>query len=149
METKRLADELEFKRKELISFSLSLTEREKFIQEMKEHINKLGTYQPDAATDLSSLKRLLLSFHADGDADLHAKIEELNASFHYNLKTNFPQLTDEDIRLASLIVLGTPSKDIATILSIESKSVNMKRYRLKKKLNLEQDADLGSFLKQV
>lgn len=148
-ETKRLTDELEFKRKELISFSLGLSEREKFIQEMKEQINKLSSSKVADEQEMGALKSLLISFHADGDADLHAKIEALNSSFHYKLKSNYPQLTDEDIRLASLIYLGTSSKDIATILSIETKSVNMKRYRLKKKLNLEQDSDLNDFLKNI
>jgi len=70
-------------------------------------------------------------------------------SFHFNLKSNHPELTDEDVRLASLLVLGLSSKEIGNLLSIEPKSVNMKVYRLKKKLNIDQEMELREFLKAI
>lgn len=149
LEKQRLADELKFKQKELVTFSLSLSERENVIRTVKNTLTELRKGVVPNESLLEELKQLLIGIHADGDVDLHYKIEEINSSFHFKLKTNYPVLTDEDIRLASLLFLGTSSKDISTILKIEVASVNMKRYRLKKKLNLERESDLIQFLKEI
>ena len=77
------------------------------------------------------------------------KIESINGSFHFNLKSNHPELTDDDIRLASLVLLGLSTKEISKLLSIEPKSVSMKRYRLKVKLNSDSQVDLKQFLTEI
>lgn len=64
------------------------------------------------------------------------------------LKENFPKLTNHDIRLCSYLRMNFTSKEIAHLLNISTRAVEISRYRLRKKLNLEHDINLTDFLMQ-
>lgn len=149
LENQRLKDELKFKRQELTTFSLSLNERERIIESIKKLIkrNKLEGFTLEQM--LEELNELLLHTQNDGYAEIFNQIEKVNSSFTYQLKSKHPNLTEEDVRLATLLVLGSSSKEIAQLFSIEVKSVEMKRYRLKKKLGLSATDDLISALNGI
>lgn len=65
------------------------------------------------------------------------------------LKQQFPEITTADTNLISLLYEGFNSKEIATALNISANSVNTKRYRLRKKLKLENDDSFDVFFKQI
>lgn len=145
----QLEKELEFKRKELLTFSMSLSEREVFLEKLKKFYLRIAPNKIPQQEVLEELKNLLYTFDGYRSTEIHSQIEKINGSFHFKLESNYPKLTEDDIRLASLLVLGLTSKEIANMLYIEVKSVNMKRYRLKKKLNLDHELDLKVFLMNV
>lgn len=65
------------------------------------------------------------------------------------LKHQFPEITTADTNLISLLYEGFNSKEIASALNISANSVNTKRYRLRKKLKLENDDSFDDFFKQI
>ncbi len=146
IEKKRLEEELNFKRQELISFSLNLSEREKYLDNLKNVFSEIKEGEVLESEVLQKLRSILYGINND-KSEIYNRIEELNSSFYFNLKRNFPNLNDDDIRLASLLLLDFSSKEISTVFNIEPKSVDMKRYRLKKKLNIGQETDITTFLK--
>ncbi len=88
--------------------------------------------------------------HIDNDRkNLELKIDQEHQEFVQRLQEKFTQLTSNDIRLCSLILLDLNNKEIATILNIETSSVKMSKNRLRKKLDLAQGENLHSFLKLV
>jgi len=105
---------------------------------------KEGELPPPAI--LKELRRLFYSVNKYNVAQVYNRIEELNSSFHFKLKTKYPSLNENEIRLASLLLLGLNAKEISNILNIKPRSVDIKRYRLKKKLNLGSDTDLRAVL---
>ncbi len=60
-------------------------------------------------------------------------INEQNSSFIHRMGESFPSMTENEKRLTSLLRLNLSSKEIASILNISPKSVEMNRYRLRKK----------------
>jgi hypothetical protein len=62
------------------------------------------------------------------------------------LKEKFPRLTNNDIRLCSYLRMNFTSKEIAQLLNISTRAVEISRYRLRKKLSLEHDINLTDFL---
>ncbi|MCH4552435.1 LuxR C-terminal-related transcriptional regulator [Aestuariibaculum lutulentum] len=78
---------------------------------------------------------------------LQQKITEINTEFYSNLESKHPDLTSYELNLCTLMRINLSSKDIATVLNITPSSVNTSRYRLRKKLNLEKDNELKSYLK--
>lgn len=145
----RLEKELEFKRQELVKFSLAITERENFVQSLRELFGKFKTDDTQKSEVLREIKLLLYNGQDEGKTEIFRQIDEINHSFVFELKSRFPKLNEEDIRLASLLLLDLSSKEIADMLSIEAKSVDMKRYRLKKKFDLDSDTDLKTFLHSI
>ncbi len=66
--------------------------------------------------------------------------------FLKTLEKTHPNLTPNDIRLCSYLRLNLSSKEMAELLNISPRSVEIKRYRLRKKLNLMHDENLVSYM---
>ena len=77
------------------------------------------------------------------------QIEDVHKDFNMKLKTSFPNLTDLEKRLAVLIRLNLSNKEIASLLNISAKSVEIARYRLKKKLMLDKNSNLKNFINNI
>ncbi len=73
----------------------------------------------------------------------------VHSSFFEKLNTISSDLSNHDCRVCSLLKLGLSNREIATILNIEVKSVSMVKYRIKKKMELEDDVDLASFVQKI
>lgn len=145
----RLESELDFKRQELMKFSLTISEREEFLSSLRSLVQQISPTDTQKPEIIKEIRMMLNNGADDGKTELYRQINEMNQSFVFNLKSSYPSLNEDDIRLASLLLIDLSSKEIADILSIEAKSVDMKRYRLKKKLELDADTDLKAFLQQI
>ena len=62
------------------------------------------------------------------------------------LQQNHPQLSPGELRFCCLLKANLSTKEIANILSITPRSVDLKKYRLKKKFELGEDDSLTSFI---
>ncbi|RUA28671.1 MAG: hypothetical protein DSY76_04170, partial [Bacteroidetes bacterium] len=69
--------------------------------------------------------------------------------FYSALREKYPNLTPNEVRLSALIRLDLSSKEIASILNISSKSVEMNRYRLRKKMQLSSSVNLSEFIRSI
>lgn len=78
-----------------------------------------------------------------------AQLEQVRPGFFARLKEINPELTDSDLRLCTYISIGMRAKEIAQHLSVTPDSVNTARYRLRKKLNLQQGEKLDDFLRSL
>ncbi len=76
-------------------------------------------------------------------------IDLIHEDFFRKLNEKFPSLTENDKKLCAMLRLNLSSKEIASIQNIEAKSVDMNRYRLRKKLNISAEEDLNSFLASI
>ncbi|HPE42711.1 MAG TPA: LuxR C-terminal-related transcriptional regulator, partial [Bacteroidales bacterium] len=81
--------------------------------------------------------------------DFYGQIEQVHRDFLQKLETSFPDLTDNEKRLAAMLRLSLPGKEIATLMNISPKSVEIARYRLKKKLGLSKDENLINFINNL
>ncbi|MEZ4933945.1 MAG: helix-turn-helix transcriptional regulator [Saprospiraceae bacterium] len=66
--------------------------------------------------------------------------------FLHLLRSQYPDLTDAEERLFLFIKLNLSTKEIAVILGIAVSSVKKTRYRLRKRLGLEEGVDLQEFI---
>lgn len=71
---------------------------------------------------------------------------KVNTGFLEKLTLSSKDLSNNELRMCALLKLRLSNHEIATILNIESKSVRMAKYRLKKKLDLPEDQDLADYL---
>lgn len=78
--------------------------------------------------------------------DFEARFESAFDSFYRILLERFPNLTPNERKLCALLRSGFSSKDIAVLTFQNPQSVDVARYRLRKKLNLVNDENLTDFL---
>ena len=76
-----------------------------------------------------------------------SNLEEMFSPFSRKLSAKFRSLTTTEVQVAHLIKDGKNSKEIATIMSVSSSAVDVYRYRIRKKLGLNnQKVNLRSYL---
>ena len=75
--------------------------------------------------------------------------DEVNNDFLKKLKLKFPKLSKTDLKVCAYLQLNLSSKEIAQLMNISVRGVEIARYRLRKKLNLETEQNLNDFLNEV
>ena len=154
-ENQALHNAVEMKRQEVMNVALSIVEQREFLESLSDTVKKLETAEGDKERDgliaeLSSAIKQRLSYEGDVDSQyFYAQAETLHEDFNAKLSENFPNLTQQERRLATLLRLGFSSKYIATLMNITSKSVEISRYRLRQKLGLEKGDNLVNFIKSI
>lgn len=138
--TEHLESEVLENRKQLQTASRELEEKERILA-AQTNIEK---------TDLLSIFNLLensLSTENEWN-EFKLKFKELNPKFLENLLAHQANLTKSEIRLLTLIKIGYSQKEIASILNIVPDSVKKAKSRVRKKMNLETNMVLNSYLNQ-
>lgn len=74
------------------------------------------------------------------------QFEKTKPDFYKNLRNQCSSLTDKELKYCSFFASRMGNKDIAKVLGISYRSVEMARYRLRKKLNLHSEKGLYEFL---
>ena len=150
-EKRYLEKELNFKNKELVNFALQIVEKNDFMTEVTREIDKLSRAGSNAFERLKELSKKLKASHIihKHQKEFDAHVNSVYESFYNKLENKYPDLTQNEKRLAALLRLKLSSKEISSITGISSKSVDMSRYRLRKKLGLDTEDNLIEILNQV
>ena len=148
LKEQELHRELEFKNRELSSYTLNFIRKKELFEELQRNINQLKRKYNNAYSDLKGLTDIIREGeHLDKDwEDFKIYFEQVHQDFFDNLKHNFPDLTNGDLKLCALLKMNLNLKEAATILGISPNSVKTARYRLRKKFNLGQDDNLVEFI---
>lgn len=154
-ENQALHNAVEQKRQEVMNVALSIVEQKEFLESLDDMVSRLAKTddakeKDKLIADLSSALKQRLSYDRDVDSQyFYAQAETLHEDFNAKLSENFPNMTQQERRLATLLRLGFSSKYIATLMNITPKSVEISRYRLRQKLGLGKGDNLVNFIKSI
>lgn len=154
-ENQALHNAVEQKRQEVMNVALSIVEQKEFLESLDAMVKRLAKTEDPKEKDriiaeLGSSIKQRLSYDRDVDSQyFYAQAESLHEDFSAKLSENFPDLTQQERRLATLLRLGFSSKYIATLMNITPKSVEISRYRLRQKLGLAKGDNLVNFIKSI
>jgi len=148
-----LQNEVENKRKDLINYAMNIVEQKEYFEKVSDDLRALMNEKRNEIKD-EKLKKLEVEIRqrmsfSDKVEDFNIRIEKMHKDFMGRLAQLYPDLSSNEIRLAVLIRLGIASKEIATLLNISPKSVEINRYRLRKKLGLDRGANLTHFINNI
>jgi DNA-binding CsgD family transcriptional regulator len=150
LKNENLEAELHFKNKELATMTMHLVDRGRLLLNIKDEldsrIKKLNA--PDLNYQFRSVFKLLSDTEKNDDdwKNFAIYFDEVHNNFLGTLKTKFPSLSSTDLKLCAYLRLNLSSKEIAQLLNISLKGVEISRYRLRKKLQLSTDINLYDFL---
>ena len=149
----RLEKEIESKEKEQKKVALSIIRKNEILSKLKAEIEilKLKPEESLKYSDLNTLKILILeNLNIENERKSFDRyIKELNNTFFQNLEKKYPGLTNNEKKLCSLLRLKLTSKEIASILNITPKSVEVNRYRLRKKMNIKKEEKLSKIIRKL
>lgn len=154
-ENQALHNAVEMKRQEVMNVALSMVEQKEYLESLNTIVKKLTKSNDEKERDgliseLGASLRQRLSYEREVDSQyFYSQAESLHEDFNAKLSENFPDLTQQERRLATLLRLGFSSKYIATLMSITPKSVEISRYRLRQKLGLSKGDNLVNYIKSI
>ncbi|KQC00640.1 triple tyrosine motif-containing protein [Pedobacter sp. Hv1] len=150
LQKKQLEADVEFKNKELATTTMHLVQRGKLLSKIGDELLPLvqQTTNKDTANDIKKVIRLLNEAKKlDSDWDQFAvHFDHVHANFLSNLKDKYPNLSPSDLKLCAYLKMNLSSKEIAQLLNITPRAVEVSRYRLRKKLALKPEVNLFDFL---
>lgn len=152
VKNKQLKSEIESKQRDLSDFAINLTHNQEWARELSDKIKAIkDANAKEQKVLLAKLEQDIINkTTVDVDTkDFYERLDKLSDSFYSELTTQFPNLTKNEVRLCSLIRLKMDSRSIATLQNITLASLNTSRYRLRKKLNLQEDIDLDDFIQNM
>ena len=145
-----MSKEIDLKHKELINLSLYIKQQRQYLEELSQRLNELshvedaqdmGIRLRDEATRLT--ENIKLSAEMD---QFYTQVEKMHENFVSRLLMRCPNLTEREKRLAILLRLGLSSKEIAQFMNVEPKSVEISRYRFRRKLKLDHGINIVEYL---
>jgi DNA-binding CsgD family transcriptional regulator len=142
----QLNQSIENKNRELAISTMSMIKKNSLLGSIKAELQSLSNL-----SGLSSVIRII-DQNINNDDDWNFFEEAFNNAdqdFLKKIKEIHPNLTPNDLRLCAYLRLNLSSKEIASLLNISSKSVEIKRYRLRKRMNLEHGTNLISYILSV
>lgn len=146
-----LGKELKYRQNEMVTMAMSIIRKNNFLDELKKEVVKIkqGVSEQNTIARLNKLSLMITQdISIDRDREkFQMHINEQNSNFIQRLEENFPSMTDNEKRLCSMLRLNLSSKEIASVLNISPKSVEMNRYRLRKKLKIDPKLPLTDFIR--
>lgn len=149
LRNEKLTSELDTKNTELVSVGLQMAHKNDFLNKVKQELEVLPV-QPDVHRLLHRQIGKMIEAEIRGEdfwERFTAYFNELNHAFMRNLTTAHPDLSPNDLKICSLMMINLNTKEMASILNITVKGVEKSRYRLKKKLGLSTEDDLLMYVK--
>jgi xylulokinase len=140
--------ELAEKDKTISALAFRKTAQDDLLSNLKETLAALGKKHPALRKDLEKATQKIEN-NLDARSDwsrFEESFDRLGNEFFKKLKTKFPLLTPSELKMCALLKMNRSSKEMAQQLNISVRGVETRRYRLRRRLGLEQDANLFSFL---
>lgn len=143
--------EIDFKNKEIVDFALHVSEKNEILSEIKSRLKELPSKDSASQHKVNDLLFFINStIHQNSEkAVLYSEAQEVKDSFLQKLQALFPDLTDKETRVASLVRMQFSSKQIGEQLNITSASVDNYRSVLRKKMKIDKEQTLQDFLKEI
>jgi len=148
----RFRSELDLKERELVSFLLQLSQKNEFIAYA---INNLKVINNSSVTSIKSKIAKLISALEDipvvpVDWEMMVlQLENLYPGFLDRLNSRHPNLTPKEKKLCAFLRLDLSSRDISGLQNVLPKSVEIARVRLRKKLKLNRELRLSSYVHSI
>ncbi len=147
-----LKKEIVQKQKTLSELSLQISLSGEIVEEFIEGI-RINIKNKNQLMCESEIESMIVKFKKKmfdiNWSSFEIKFSEAHGEFIGLLKSRFPNLTENDLKICSLIRMDLSSAQISSIVFISYEGVRKARTRLRKKLQLESNVDLTEFLKSI
>ncbi len=152
IEVEKKRSEMGLKNKELASVAIQITHKDEMLTKLKKNLEIVSkNINPESRIELNQLIRTIDSdIKLDEDWNNFTKhFEEVHYDFFKHLKNNYPLLTPKDLKMCAYLRINLSTKEIAPLLNISVRGVEISRYRLRKKLGIDKDTNLIEFMLNI
>jgi AraC family chitin signaling transcriptional activator len=145
----QLSQDVDAKNKELAVSTMSLIKKDELLSVIKEDLKK--TSDENSSRSIKSVISTITRNISEEDTwnVFKEAFDTADKDFLKKVKAAHPSLTPNDLRLCAYLRLNLSSKEIAPLLNISVRSVEIKRYRLRKKMDLSHEQGLVEYILSI
>lgn len=150
LKSENLEAEVNFKNIQLADFTMSVIKRNEQLRRIRDEFQKQAQ-QRSGSSSTSLVERItrLIDQQLTSEDDwqtFETHFDQAHQDFIKRLKITFPHLTQSDLKLCAYLRLNITTKEIAHLLNISVRGVEVRRYRLRKRLKMNTEENLYDFL---
>ena len=149
----KLQAEMRHKDKELVNSTFHIIQKNKFLNSVKAEILKV---QKEVKDDMlkHEFSKIIKKIDKDINNEKHWEVfdryfDEVHQDFLNRLKEKHTDLTPKELRMCAYLRMNISTKEIAPLMNISVRGVEISRYRLRKKLNLDRDTNLTEYILSI
>jgi ligand-binding sensor domain-containing protein/DNA-binding CsgD family transcriptional regulator len=150
LRNEKLEAEINFKNSELASSAMHLVKKGELLSKIKEgltHIMKLFDNQQGN----NEIKKLIKTLSEDDNIDKEWEnftkhFDKVHSDFVASLKEKHGTITGNELKLCAYLRMNLSTKEIAQLMNISVRGVEISRYRLRKKLGISSETNLFDYL---
>ena len=148
----KLQAELIYKSKELANSTMNIIHKNQMLTDMKARLVELA--EAGSGFEREEMRRLIRKI----DRELEDKqswnvfethFDRVHENFFQRLREKHGNLSPKDLRMCAFLRMNLSSKEIAPLQNISIRSVEISRYRLRKKLELSHDKNLTDYIMSI
>lgn len=152
LKNENLENEVEAKQTQLSASVLQSAHKNQFLADIKAQIQKIEL--PGNVPQNLELRKVVRSIDQELDQEdywvqFQLTFNQMHQRFVQELHQLHPDISDHDNRLCCFIRMGLSNAEIASILHITVNGVEQSKYRLKKKMDLDKDASLNDYIRNL
>jgi DNA-binding CsgD family transcriptional regulator len=153
LENEKMKIEMIHRDKELANQTMDLIRKNKFLVKITEELDKVNRLSSDHTIN-SKINALIQKINKEIDNEKQWEIfetafDDVHQDFLKRLKQKYPSLTPKELKLCAYLRLNISTKEIAPLMNISIRGVEICRYRVRKKLNIDRDQNLTSMIMEM
>jgi ligand-binding sensor domain-containing protein/DNA-binding CsgD family transcriptional regulator len=153
LRNEKLHAEMIHKDKELANTAINLVQKNKQFNKIKADLRKIHLELKEELMR-NRISAIVRKIDKETSSDEHWTIfetnfEQVHEEFLKRLKEKHPDITPKELKLAAYLRMNISTKEIATLMNITSRGVEISRYRLRKKLNIDRQTNLIDYVLSI
>lgn len=149
----KLESNMKYKNKELANSTYHIIRKNKFLNALKQELSNLSSAAKSEFVE-QELKKISRKIDRDINNEKNWEVfdryfDEVHQEFLSRVKEKHPNLSPKELRMSAYLRMNISTKEIAPLMNISIRGVEISRYRLRKKLNLDRDDNLTQYLMDI
>jgi len=146
----KLEAEIQHKNTELASVAMHLVQKGELLGKIKDQMLKLKKHTGNEK-DSDDLKKIIRVISEEDKIDKQWEqftmhFDNVHSDFLTALKAKYSSLSANELKLSAYLRMNLSTKEIAQLMNISVRGVEISRYRLRKKLQIPTEMNLFDFL---
>ncbi|WP_229209325.1 helix-turn-helix and ligand-binding sensor domain-containing protein [Dyadobacter sediminis] len=153
IQNEKLQSEIQNKSQQLSNVAINVVKKNEILEEIRDELKQVKAEMGQQLPNIHYQKLLhSIERNVAGKDDwvlFEQNFDEVHEQFFKRLRTICPSVSPSELRLAACLRMNLSTKEMAPVLGISIRGVEIKRYRLRKKLGLNMDANLVQFMMDI
>ena len=150
LRNEKLQAEVDFKNSELATSAMHLVQKGELLTKVKSELNRLIKVV-DNEKSIGELKKMIKVLSEDDKMDkdwehFAQHFDKVHRDFVVILKEKHPTVTGNELKLSAYLRMNLSTKEIAQLMNISVRGIEISRYRLRKKLGISSEVNLFDYL---